>query len=64
MRGLLEHLPNRGYKVRTHSQEEREQLYEVRTLLEVAACRLVVLRATELPRVLRAPLPKRKHRGP
>jgi DNA-binding GntR family transcriptional regulator len=46
VRGLLEHLPNRGYRVCNHSDEEREQLYEVRTLLEVAASRLVVQRAT------------------
>jgi DNA-binding GntR family transcriptional regulator len=46
VRGLIEHLPNRGYRVCNQSQEEREQLYEVRTLLEVAACRLVVQRAT------------------
>lgn len=47
VRGLLEHLPNRGYRVCNHSQEDREQLYEVRTLLEVAASRLVVQRATD-----------------
>ncbi len=46
VRGLLEHLPNRGYRVCNHSDEEREQLYEVRTLLEVAASRLVVQRAS------------------
>lgn len=47
VRGLLEHLPNRGYRVCNHSHEEREHLYEVRTLLEAAASRLVVQRATE-----------------
>lgn len=46
VRGLIEHQPNRGYRVRDDSQEDREQLYEVRTLLEVAASRLVVQRAT------------------
>jgi len=46
VRGLIEHQPNRGYRVRDYSQEDREQLYEVRTLLEVAASRLVVQRAT------------------
>jgi DNA-binding GntR family transcriptional regulator len=46
VRGLIEHLPNRGYRVCNQSQEDREQLYEVRTLLEVAASRLVVQRAT------------------
>lgn len=48
VRGLLEHLPNRGYRVCNHSHEDREQLYEVRTLLEVAASRLVVQRATDV----------------
>ncbi|HYC38592.1 MAG TPA: GntR family transcriptional regulator [Usitatibacter sp.] len=47
VRGLIEHLPNRGYRVCNHSNEEREHLYEVRTLLEVAASRLVVQRATD-----------------
>ncbi len=47
VRGMLEHLPNRGYRVCNHSQEDREQLYEVRTLLEVAASRLVVQRASD-----------------
>ncbi len=46
VRGLIEHLPNRGYRVADYSHEDREQLYEVRTLLEVAASRLVVQRAT------------------
>lgn len=47
LRGLLEHYPNRGYRVCNHTEEERGHLYEMRTLLEVAACRLVVQRATE-----------------
>jgi len=47
VQGLLEHFPNRGYRVCQHTEAEREQLYEVRTLLEVAACRLVVQRATD-----------------
>lgn len=46
VQGLLEHIPNRGYRVCQHTDAEREQLYEVRTLLEVAAARLVVQRAT------------------
>lgn len=45
--GLLEHYPNRGYRVCNHTEEERGQLYETRTLLEVAASRLAVQRATE-----------------
>ena len=47
VRGLLEHLPNRGYKVCNHTDQDRAHLYEVRTLLEVAAARLVVQRATD-----------------
>lgn len=47
VQGLLEHFPNRGYRVCQHTDTEREQLYEVRTLLEVAACKLIVQRATE-----------------
>lgn len=47
VQGLLEHIPNRGYRVCQHSDLERDQLYEVRTLLEVAACRLIVQRATD-----------------
>lgn len=46
LRGLLEHFPNRGYRVCNHTEEERVQLYEARTLLEVSACRLLVQRAT------------------
>lgn len=47
VQGLIEHIPNRGYRVCNHSDQDRENLYEVRTLLEVAASRLVVQRATE-----------------
>lgn len=47
LRGLLEHFPNRGYRVCNYTEREREELYEVRTLLEVAACRLVVQRAKD-----------------
>jgi DNA-binding GntR family transcriptional regulator len=47
VRGLLEHLPNRGYRVRKHTPEDWEQLLELRSLLEVAACRVVVQRATD-----------------
>ena len=47
VRGLLEHLPNRGYRVCKHTAEDWEQLLELRSLLEVAACRLVVQRAAE-----------------
>lgn len=47
VRGLLEHLPNRGYRVCKHTAEDWELLLELRSLLEVAACRLVVQRASD-----------------
>ena len=47
VRGLLEHLPNRGYRVCKHTSEDWELLLELRSLLEVAASRLVVQRATD-----------------
>ncbi len=47
VRGLLEHLPNRGYRVCKHTAEDWEQLLELRSLLEVAACRLIVQRAKD-----------------
>ncbi|QAU35715.1 GntR family transcriptional regulator [Janthinobacterium sp. 17J80-10] len=47
IRGLIEHLPNRGYRVCNYTDQDREQLYEVRTLIETAACRLIVQRATD-----------------
>ncbi|MFV3131114.1 GntR family transcriptional regulator [Niveispirillum sp. KHB5.9] len=46
-RQLLEHVPNRGYRVASLSQQDREELIEARTVLEVAAARRVVERATE-----------------
>lgn len=46
-RQLLEHVPNRGYRVANLSQQEREELIEARTVLEVAAARRVVERATD-----------------
>lgn len=59
VRGLLEHLPNRGYRVCKHTAEDWEQLLELRSLLEVAACRLIVQRAkdnqiAEFERLVRA----------
>ena len=48
LRGLLEHFPNRGYRVCNHTEEERVLLYEARTLLETSTCRLVAQRATEV----------------
>jgi DNA-binding GntR family transcriptional regulator len=44
-RRLLEHLPNRGYRVVNPTDREREELYEVRTCLELAAARKIVVRA-------------------
>src|SRR5438270_784607 len=44
---LLDHIPNRGYRVATHTDIEREQLIETRILIESSACRLIVQRATE-----------------
>ncbi len=45
-RQLLEHVPNRGYRVANLSQQDREELIEARTVLEVAAARRAVERAT------------------
>ncbi|HYE49514.1 MAG TPA: GntR family transcriptional regulator [Azospirillaceae bacterium] len=45
-RHLLEHLPNRGYRVANPTDREREELYEVRSILEMAAARKIVARAT------------------
>ncbi|WP_087687648.1 GntR family transcriptional regulator [Pandoraea sp. PE-S2R-1] len=47
VRGLLEHIQNRGYRIASHSSIQRDQLYEVRTIMELAACRLIVVRATQ-----------------
>ncbi|MDB6168227.1 MAG: GntR family transcriptional regulator [Verrucomicrobia bacterium] len=44
---LLDHVQNRGYRVADHTDVEREQLIETRILLETAACRLIVQRATD-----------------
>ena len=45
-RRLLDHFPNRGYRVANPTGREREELYEVRTLLETAAARTAAVRAT------------------
>ena len=47
VKGLLEHLPNRGYRVCKHSPEDWEHFLELRSLLEVAATRLIAQRATD-----------------
>lgn len=45
-RHLLDHFPNRGYRVASPGEREREELYELRTIIETAASRMVALRAT------------------
>jgi len=45
-RRLLDHSPNRGYRVANPTGREREELYEVRTLIETAAARTAAVRAT------------------
>jgi DNA-binding GntR family transcriptional regulator len=44
-RKIISHIPNRGYRVINPSDKEREDLYEVRTLLETAASKLAVQKA-------------------
>lgn len=46
-RHLLDHFPNRGYRVANPTDLEREQLYEVRTILETGAARLIVTRVLD-----------------
>lgn len=45
-RYLIEHIPNRGYRVIDLSEREREELIDTRTVLETAAARLAARRAT------------------
>ena len=45
-RHLLDHFPNRGYRVANPTGREREELYEVRTLLETSAARTAAVRGT------------------
>lgn len=45
-RNLIDHFPNRGYRVGNPTDREREELYEVRTILETQAARLLVARVT------------------
>jgi DNA-binding GntR family transcriptional regulator len=45
-RHLLDHAPNRGYRVAYPTGRAREELYEVRTVLETAAARMVAVRVT------------------
>ncbi|MDR5868434.1 GntR family transcriptional regulator [Halomonas koreensis] len=44
--GSIEHVPNRGYRVRHWSQEEREELTEARLVIEQAMVPLMVARRT------------------
>lgn len=46
-RQLLDHIPNRGYRVAKPTNRQREQLYETRGILETAAVRLVVTRISD-----------------
>jgi DNA-binding GntR family transcriptional regulator len=46
VRHLLDHFPNRGYRVANPDEQEREDLYELRTMMETAASKIVVLRVT------------------
>lgn len=43
-RHLIEHAPNRGFRVINLSEREREELFETRTILETAAAKLVAER--------------------
>lgn len=44
---LIDHIPNKGYRVINPSDRERVELYEVRTILETAAARMVVQKASQ-----------------
>jgi DNA-binding GntR family transcriptional regulator len=46
-RKIIDHIPNRGYRVINPTANERENLYEVRTILETAAAKLAAQKATE-----------------
>lgn len=46
-RHLLEHIPNRGYRVANPTDRQRDQLYETRSILETAAARLIVTRISD-----------------
>lgn len=46
-RHLIDHIPNRGYRVIDPSARERADLYELRTIVETGAARLVAQRVTE-----------------
>lgn len=44
---LIDHIPNKGYRVINPSDRERVELYEVRTILETAAARMVTQKASQ-----------------
>jgi DNA-binding GntR family transcriptional regulator len=44
---MLEHVPNRGYRVNTVSDEELARRVEIRLLLELPLCPLIIHRATQ-----------------
>lgn len=46
-RGVLEHVPYKGHRIKEHSPKEREQITETRLLLEQGACRKVMQNITE-----------------
>lgn len=46
-RHLLDHIPNKGYRVANPSEGQRGELYQVRTILEMAAARMLVSRASD-----------------
>jgi len=46
-RQLIEHIPNRGFRVVNLSEREREDLFETRLILETAAARLAASRISE-----------------
>ncbi len=46
-RHLIDHIPNRGYRVIDPSSRERADLYELRTIVETGAARLVAQRVSD-----------------
>lgn len=46
-RHLLDHIPNKGYRVSNPDERQRAELYQVRTILEMAAARMIVSRVTD-----------------
>lgn len=46
-RQLIEHIPNRGFRVINLSEREREELFETRIILETAAAKLAAERISE-----------------